>query len=333
MDLDGRPNAPATALASLSPDLRDLVDAWLTEKERRTGSLRTSAEYARIIARFLAGSPALREITAASVNAFAYGAGPSGRAPAPATVSVRLAAVSGFLDFARRLRCIDANPAVDVRGPHQRPPAPRALTVDEVHRLLAAIPSSPSGARDRAIVITLLLTGLRRNEVLHMRAGDITRNGVVFYRVRVRGGAERRRELPAPAFAAISRALEGEERPLASLGPDERLFLITDGAFYANLRRYGARAGLEHVTPHVLRHSAAKLRRDSGASIEDVAALLGHASIATTARYLARLEGERDDGWIGVAGLLAAPVVPPQWAAVGSDEAQITRAARPGERT
>ncbi|MDQ3688839.1 MAG: tyrosine-type recombinase/integrase [Chloroflexota bacterium] len=48
--------------------------------------------------------------------------------------------------------------------------------------------------------------------------------------------------------------------------------------------------------PHVLRHSAAKLRRDAGASIEDVQSLLGHPSLAMTATYLRRLEGEEDAG-------------------------------------
>ena len=71
-----------------------------------------------------------------------------------------------------------------------------------------------------------------------------------------------------------------------------------------NLARYGKKAKLGHVTPHALRHSAAKLRRETGASIEDVGALLGHQNIATTARYLARLEVTQDHGWIGVAEML-----------------------------
>ena len=68
---------------------------------------------------------------------------------------------------------------------------------------------------------------------------------------------------------------------------------ISHWGFGQNLARYGKKAKLGHVTPHALRHSAAKLRRKTGASIEDVGALLGHQSIATTARYLARLEGSR----------------------------------------
>ena len=71
-----------------------------------------------------------------------------------------------------------------------------------------------------------------------------------------------------------------------------------------NLARYGKKAKLGDVTAHALRHSAAKLRRETGASIEDVGALLGHQNIATTARYLARLEGTQDHGWYGVAEML-----------------------------
>ena len=62
---------------------------------------------------------------------------------------------------------------------------------------------------------------------------------------------------------------------------------------------------MDGLKPHDLRHTAAKLRQNNGASIEDVGALLGHVSIATTARYLARMEGEEDKGWEGVATALA----------------------------
>jgi integrase len=52
---------------------------------------------------------------------------------------------------------------------------------------------------------------------------------------------------------------------------------------------------------HVLRHSAAKLRRDAGESIEDVSRFLDHSSLAVTTTYLRRLEGQEDKGWGKVA--------------------------------
>ena len=85
---------------------------------------------------------------------------------------------------------------------------------------------------------------------------------------------------------------------------EDSIFNISHQTFYAYLRKYAKRAGLGGLKPHDLRHTAAKLRRNNGASIEDVSALLGHRSIATTATYLARMEGEEDKGWEGVATAL-----------------------------
>jgi len=52
---------------------------------------------------------------------------------------------------------------------------------------------------------------------------------------------------------------------------------------------------------HILRHSAAKLRRDAGESIEAVSAFLDHSSLAVTTVYLRRLEGQADRTWPEVA--------------------------------
>jgi hypothetical protein len=59
--------------------------------------------------------------------------------------------------------------------------------------------------------------------------------------------------------------------------------------------------GLPPSGVHVLRHSAAKLRRDAGESIEDVSRFLDHSSLAVTTTYLRRLEGQEDRGWDKVA--------------------------------
>ena len=282
-----------------------ITGAWLAEVTARTGSKRTPGEYSRYLARFMAevgGDPA--QATTATVHAFAYGEGPHGRQPSPSTVIVRLAALRSFYDFARRMGMVADNPTVDVKRPKARPPVPRGLEVEELQRLLAVIPDTVVGKRDRAIVLVAVFTGLRRQEIIGLKAGDLTRNGSVYYNVRVKGGATRRRELPQPAFNAILDALVADGRPLEGLAPDDSLFNISDVTFYAYLRKYAKRAGLEGLKPHDLRHTAAKMRRNNGASIEDVGALLGHASIATTARYLARMEGEADSGWEGVAAAL-----------------------------
>ncbi len=52
---------------------------------------------------------------------------------------------------------------------------------------------------------------------------------------------------------------------------------------------------------HILRHSAAKLRRDAGESVEDVSRFLDHSSLQVTTVYLRRLEGQEDRSWRSVA--------------------------------
>ena len=61
------------------------------------------------------------------------------------------------------------------------------------------------------------------------------------------------------------------------------------------------KAGLPPAGLHVLRHSAAKLRRDAGESIEEVSRFLDHSSLAVTTTYLRRLEGQEDLSWRRVA--------------------------------
>src|SRR5437773_1292937 len=79
---------------------------------------------------------------------------------------------------------------------------------------------------------------------------------------------------------------------------------LTSGTFYGNLRRYRKRAGLPLAGVHISRHSAAKLRRDVGESIEDVSRFLDHSSLAVTTVYLRRLEGQADLGWAKVAAAI-----------------------------
>ena len=294
-------------LAHVAPSWQRAALAFLIEVGNRTGSTRTPEEYGRYVARFLAGVADPARVTAAEVHAFAYAVGVSGRAPSASTIAVRLAAVRGFLDFCRRMGLLAGNPATDVKTPRSSPPTPRGLGAPELRQLLAAVPETVGGLRDRAIILTMVLTGLRRTEVLALRAGDLATDpgtGRTTYRVRVKGGSERHRELPAPALAAIRDSLAARGTTLAELERETPLFPISSHGFYANLRRYAKTAGLREVTPHVLRHSAAKLRRQTGASLEDVSSLLGHRNLSTTARYLARLEGDQDDGWRGVAQLL-----------------------------
>jgi integrase len=179
-----------------------------------------------------------------------------------------------------------------------------------VQKLLAVIPNTSVGLRDRAIILTLVLTGRRRAEVLGMKAGDLSmEDNRTYYTYRGKGGKRGRRELPQPALDAIQAALAAFGRDMATMAPEEPLWPsssqnpkgLTSGTFYGNLQRYFRQAGMKPAGVHIFRHTAAKLRRDAGESVEDVSQFLDHSSLAVTTVYLRRLEGERDQGWVKVA--------------------------------
>ena len=134
-----------------------------------------------------------------------------------------------------------------------------------------------------------------------MKAGDLIISGdTVQYTYVGKGGKAGRRELPRAAFEAIERALVAWGKSLTEIGPEEPLWPskggkgLTTGSFYGRFQRYLTDAGLPRIGPHSLRHSAAKLRRDAGETVEDVSWFLDHSSLAVTNVYLRQLEGQED---------------------------------------
>ncbi len=163
--------------------------AFLAEKERRSGSKRTVDAYSRTLQRFFGtlGKPP-DQVTSQEVFVFAHGRGPSGRDPKPITIGARLACVSSFFRFLIRMKIVSSNPCDEIERPRVSPAPPRGLSAEEIRRLLSAIPETPGGLRDRAIVLALVLTGRRRSEILNLKAGDISTVGGLFYTYRGKGG-------------------------------------------------------------------------------------------------------------------------------------------------
>jgi integrase len=205
-----------------------------------------------------------------------------------------------------------SNPTDAVERPRSVQSVARGYSADEVRRLLAVVPDTVAGRRDRAILLTLVLTGRRRTEVISLRAGDLSIEGeTCFYDYRGKGGKRGRRELPRPVYEAICATLADAGKGRLSMAPGESLWQagarpegVTSGTFYARFRRYLAAASLAPTGIHVLRHTAAKLRRDAGESIEDVSAFLDHSSLAVTSVYLRRLAGDSDRTWPDVAAAI-----------------------------
>jgi integrase/recombinase XerC len=251
------------------------------------------------------------KVTVQEVFVWAHGKGVSGKDPSPVTIGARMACLSSFFRFLIRMDIVHTNPCDKLERPRTSTPPARGLSADEVRRLLAVLPETSQGLRDRAIILTLVLTGRRRAEVFRMTAGDLNfENGVCFYSYRGKGGKTGRREFPQPALEALRDALAAFGKDLGVMAPSESLWPsqaamdgrgLTSGTFYGRFRCYLQKASLPPSGLHILRHTAAKLRRDAGESVEDVSRFLDHSSLAVTSTYLRRLEGEEDRGWGKVA--------------------------------
>ena len=212
-------------------------------------------------------------MTPAHVLAWAHGIGLSGREPSSATVGARIACLSSYYRFLIRMQVATANPCDALERPK---------SVQSVARAWAPTRSAGSwrSCRTRSLaggigpcLLTFILTGRRRSEVIGLTAGDISVEGeTAFYRYRGKGGKVGRRELPRPAYEALRASLADAGLSLAEMEPSASLWQagagsrgITGSTFYTRFRRYLRAAGLAPSGLHVLRHTAAKLRRDAGA--------------------------------------------------------------------
>jgi integrase/recombinase XerC len=304
------------AIASGDPSTWDqTLYGFLIEKGNRSGSKRTVESYSRMLWPFFADLGKTPErVKPADVLAWVHGIGKSGRTPSATTVGARIACLSSYYRFLIRMGLVVSNPTDAVERPRTIQSTARGYSADEVRRLLAVVPDTIAGRRDRAMLLTFILTGRRRAEVIGLAAGDINLEGeTAFYTYRGKGGKRGRRELPRPAYDAIVRTLADCGKDLSRVNPGESLWQagarlqgITSGTFYSRFRRYLHQAGLSPSGLHVLRHSSAKLRRDAGESIEAVSSFLDHSSLAVTTVYLRRLEGESDRAWSKVAAAIGA---------------------------
>lgn len=290
--------------------------AFYAEKRNHTGSDATVWTYGSVLDNFFKllderGIDA-RDVDQAVVHTFCNTPGPHG-GNSLSTISVRLSALRSFYGFLVRMKRMSSNPCEGVKLPVTELGPARGLSVEEYKRLLAACPDTCAGQRDKAIITFLAWTGRRVNEVMQLRGSDITQgdegDDKLYYTYRGKGNKVRTRELVPPVVKAIEVSLAacGREPDLGlfqTQTPDELLFGQSNIAFYFALKRHLRKAGLPEDGTHLLRHTAAKLRRKAGASIEQIRDFLDHADLATTSLYLDRLEGTQDPGWKAVAQLL-----------------------------
>ncbi len=180
-----------------------------------------------------------------------------------------------------------------IEVPKRQRTLPAYLTQAEVQTLLESTSTQdPADLRDRAVLETLYSSGLRVGELVRLDLPDVDLSrGLVLVR---QGKGKKDRVVPLGRIAAtlITRYIGTARVPAPS---HARALFVND--FGQRLTQDAIRKGVlapalcragiaKHVTPHVLRHSCAIHLLENGASVRYIQALLGHAKLATTQRYL-----------------------------------------------
>jgi integrase/recombinase XerC len=224
----------------------------------------------------------------------------------PSTINRSLISISSFCQWAQQNDLIPSNPAEGVRSVAEEPLAPRALERKEQLALLRAVRKSDN-LRDLAIITMLLHTGMRVGELCNLRVSDIrisTHSNMVTVR---EGKGTKRRNIPLNS-TVISilkdylKSLDTDEHVVLITGPNpekERFLFygqkrmpLTDRGVRYIIQKYAYNAKIEHLSPHVFRHTCAKNLIDAGQPIDRVSKILGHSNVNTTAVYT--IPTERD---------------------------------------
>jgi integrase/recombinase XerD len=219
----------------------------------------------------------------------------SKRSNSAVTRNCRLAAIRSFVQHL--LRCDVARAGqygriLAIRTKRATRRAVAYLEPEEARAVIAAVDiSSPRGRRDHALLLLLYNTGARVSEALTLRPGDLRLERPRQARFLGKG----RKERICPLWSETASALR---RVIRTDGGNDLIFkshrgapLSRDGVAYL-LRKYVRLAAkspsprLRHVTPHMLRHSCAVALLQAGVDVSVIRDYLGHASVATTSRYI-----------------------------------------------
>jgi integrase/recombinase XerD len=219
---------------------------------------------------------------------------------APASQARAINAIKSLFSFAQKIGYLSFNPAAAVQGPKVKNAlAERILPEAQVHRLLTLEPHP----RNRVLLRLMYAAGLRVSEACGLKWRDVQEREEGAGQITVYGkGGKTRVVLLSPETWGELISIKGEG------GADDPVFASRKGKGHLHpsqvkriVEAAGKRAGIEApVSPHWLRHAHASHALDRGAPIHLVQATLGHASVATTGKYLHARPDDSSARYLGV---------------------------------
>lgn len=212
------------------------------------------------------------------------------------SVARKLSALRHFYKYLLLDRRIEHDPTLNIETPRQWKVLPKALSREEIGRMLGPRAGAPKtkveealALRDRAMLEVFYGGALRVSEIVGVKLEDLKLD-LGYVLVRGKGDKERIVPLGKPAIDAVDVYVKNGRAVLAG-GKGSPLLFIARGArqltrqrVWQMVRAAGSFTG-RPASPHMLRHSCATHMVEKGADLRTVQTILGHADIATTQVY------------------------------------------------
>ncbi|MDX9782132.1 MAG: tyrosine-type recombinase/integrase [Bacteroidales bacterium] len=211
----------------------------------------------------------------------------------PRTVNLKLSAISSFCNYLLKRGVIDSNPVRKVPRPKMSKKLPHFYTEGALTAYLESKIDNDDflAVRNRAMVLVLYSTGMRRAELASLRLGAWDKGRGM---LKVRGKGDKEREIPVTA--ELAKSLDSYILEMKEFYPEnpEGMFFLTDAGkpLYLSFVNKVVREQLGLVpgftgkrSPHMLRHSIATHLLNNGADLNSIKEVLGHSSLAATQVY------------------------------------------------
>jgi integrase/recombinase XerD len=213
---------------------------------------------------------------------------------ASSTVARKVAAIKSFFHYLVECGELQDDPTATLDSPKVRKRLPKAVSAEDMERLLLAPArqQTPKALRDRALLELLYATGLRVTEVVSLDVDDINLASSTVRVVRPKDKRERivpvheRALVPLKDYVERGRMQLLRDPEVSALFLNHRGQRLTRQGLWLIVKHYVREVGIvEGVTPHTLRHTFAAHLLDQKAELEYVQQILGHANISTTQVY------------------------------------------------
>ena len=203
------------------------------------------------------------------------------------SIQRNISSLKNFYKYLFKNGITDTNYFESVQSPKIGETLPKALTPEDVEKLLSFEPKTFSDARDKAFLELLYSSGLRVSEAVSVNISSFESD---FNFVKVLGKGNKERMLPVGKYAkdAIVTWLNIRDNNINST---DALFTnkygnrISVRAMQQRIYKISVAQGMSPVSPHMLRHSFATHILESSGDLRSIQEMLGHSSLSTTQIY------------------------------------------------